>query len=270
MIFLFINAPKNIWKKPGKNKLGGALKMSKIRFENSNSRKKSTNKGFYIALGICLVAVGAASLTTYKSVKSYMKPTDPVTNESSFISENNTQVNHTLQGTSDMDLENTSDDEEATVKQANANKSKDDNQNTEATKEELIIFPSGHEIIKNFSDVNPVYSKTLSDWRIHTGTDFKAENGSIVKSMNSGIVTDVFNDPSLGMTIVIEHDQGFVSYYSGLGDTVMVKKDDRVTTGQDIGSINDVPAEISDGPHLHLGIKKDGNWVDPMSILKSE
>ena len=88
--------------------------------------------------------------------------------------------------------------------------------------------------------------------------------------MNSGIVTDIFNSPALGMTVVIEHDQGFVSYYSGLGDTVMVKKDDRVTAGQDIGSINDIPSEINDGPHLHLEIKKDGTLVDPMSILKSK
>ena len=34
MVFLFINIVKNIWKKLDKNKLGGALKMSKIRFEN--------------------------------------------------------------------------------------------------------------------------------------------------------------------------------------------------------------------------------------------
>lgn len=244
--------------------------MSKIRFENSKGCKKSTSKGFYIALSICLTAIGAASFTTYRSVKNYMDPTDPIPNETSIVSENNTQVNHTLQGVTDTDLENVSDDEDLTVKQANANQAKDEGQNTDSAKEELIIFPSGHEIIKNFSDVNPVYSKTLSDWRTHTGTDFKAEHGSIVKSMNSGIVTDIFNDPSLGMTVVIEHDQGFVSYYSGLGDTIMVKKDDRVTTGQDIGSINDVPSEISDGYHLHLGIKKDGTWVNPMSILKSE
>ena len=86
--------------------------------------------------------------------------------------------------------------------------------------------------------------------------------------MNSGTVTDVFDDPAIGMTVVIDHDQGFISYYSGLGNTVMVKKDDKVRAGQDIGSINDIPSEAADGYHLHLGVKKDGIWVDPMSILK--
>lgn len=244
--------------------------MNKIRFENSNSRKKNTNKGFYVALGICLVAIGAASFTTYKSIKSYMDPSDPVSSESSFITESNTQVNNTLNEITDNNDESISKGEDLAVKQTNANQTKNEEQNSEPEKEELIIFPSGHEIIKNFSNTNPVYSKTFSDWRTHSGTDFKAEQGSIVKSMNSGIVTDIFNSPALGMTVVIEHDQGFVSYYSGLGDTVMVKKDDRVTAGQDIGSINDIPSEINDGPHLHLEIKKDGTLVDPMSILKSE
>lgn len=240
--------------------------MSKIRFENPNKNKKSTGKGFYIALGICLIAISAASFTTYKSVKNYMNTTESISSEPSFVEENNAQVGNTLQGITEPALNDIPDE---SAKEANAQQAKEE-QGNEVEKEELIIFPSSHEIIKNFSNSNPVYSKTFSDWRIHTGTDFKAEQGSIVKSMNSGTVTDIFDDPSLGMTVAIEHDQGFVSYYSGLGDTVMVKKDDRVATGQDIGSINDIPSEISDGPHLHLGIKRDGAWIDPMSILKSE
>lgn len=240
--------------------------MSKIKFENSDNNKKSTNKGFYIALGICLVAIGAAAFTTYKSVKNYVSTTDSISSEPSFVAENNTQVGNTLQGITEPQSRDIGDEK---IKETNAPQAKEE-QSKEVEKEELVIFPSGHEIIKNFSDSNPVYSKTLSDWRTHTGTDFKAEQGSIVKSMNSGVVTDIFDDQALGMTVVIEHDQGFVAYYSGLGDTVMVKKNDRVSTGQDIGSINDIPSEISDGSHLHLGIKKDGVWIDPMSILKSE
>ncbi len=238
--------------------------MNKINFENPK-RKRNLNKSFYVALGICLVAIGAASFTTYKSVKNFVDPSEPMPNNHSSEIQNSTQVDTPIQGITDPSFKSNT-DEIFKSKEANTLPTKEEPSKQE--KEDLIIFPSGKEIIKGFSDTNPVYSKTLSDWRVHTGTDFKADQGSLVKSMNSGTVTDVFDDPAIGMTVVIDHDQGFISYYSGLGNTVMVKKDDKVRAGQDIGSINDIPSEAADGYHLHLGVKKDGIWVDPMSILK--
>ena len=86
--------------------------------------------------------------------------------------------------------------------------------------------------------------------------DFKADRGSLIKSVTSGTVKDIYNDPSYGTTIVIEHDLGFVGYYSGLGDTTLVKKGDKVKAGDDIGSINNIPVEIADEPHLHFMINK--------------
>ncbi|HCW80164.1 MAG TPA: hypothetical protein DG942_03535, partial [Ruminococcaceae bacterium] len=39
------------------------------------------NKGFYIALGVCLIAVGAAAWTTYSSVSNYTSPKTNVQSE---------------------------------------------------------------------------------------------------------------------------------------------------------------------------------------------
>lgn len=112
--------------------------------------------------------------------------------------------------------------------------------------------------------------KTLGDWRCHEGTDFKAEKGSSVKAVTSGVVTDIYEDPSYGTTIVISHDSGFTAYYSGLNEDVLVKKGNRIKSGEEIGIIDTVPCEILDEPHLHLSINKDGKFIDPILVLEKE
>ena len=46
-----------------------------------------------------------------------------------------------------------------------------------------------------------------------------------------------------------------------------MKKDAAVKAGQKIGSVGVVPMELTEEPHLHLELKKDGKWVDPTEIL---
>ena len=240
--------------------------MSNMRFEKKDNKNKIKGKGFYIALAICLVAVGAAAWTTYDSVMEFMEPTETEISRQEAVIEQKPQkeeeeAGNTLKGIVERNETNSSEKtSKLEVQQTNTGNDKD--------KDTLIIFPVGNNIIKEFSDTNPVYSKTLCDWRVHNATDFSAEQGAVVKAMNSGEVKDIYDDPCLGMTIVIEHDEGFTAYYSGLGDTVMVEKGQRVSAGDDIGSINDVPCEINDGMHLHLAVNKDGKWINPMSILE--
>ena len=71
----------------------------------------------------------------------------------------------------------------------------------------LVVYPTNNIIVKEFSSDNLVYSKTLGDWRIHEGTDFKAEEGSMVKSITDGKVIDIYDDPFYGVTLEIEHLQ---------------------------------------------------------------
>ena len=134
----------------------------------------------------------------------------------------------------------------------------------------LVVYPTNNIIVKEFSSDNLVYSKTLGDWRIHEGTDFKAEEGSMVKSITDGKVIDIYDDPFYGVTLEIEHDLGFIAYYCGLGNTTLVNKDDIVKPGQDIGSLKSVPSEVLDDPHLHLMIKKDNKFIDPLIILDKD
>ena len=239
------------------------MKMSKINLEKPNDEKKSTKKGFYIALSICLVAIFAAAATTYNNVSNFVSEENQINNLPS-EQDNNLKENTDLNNIAALDEKSIDFDNNSETKEANTSPDK------EESKDDLVVYPASNNLIKGFSDVNPVYSNTFKDWRVHNGCDFAAEQGSNVKAIKSGKVVDIYDDQALGMTVVIEHDNGVTAYYSGLGDTVLVEKDANVTTGQDIGSINDIPSESADESHLHLSIKKDDKFIDPMTILNKQ
>ena len=72
-----------------------------------------------------------------------------------------------------------------------------------------------------------------------------------------------------GTTVTIEHADGIVSYYANLKSAVSVKQGQQVKMGAVIGAVGET-AEIeqAEESHLHFGVKKDGEWIDPMSLAK--
>lgn len=72
-----------------------------------------------------------------------------------------------------------------------------------------------------------------------------------------------------GLTIVIEHVNGFKTVYSNLLTSEFVKEGESIEKGQSIGTVgNSASFEIVDEPHLHFEIIKDNVNVDPNIYLK--
>lgn len=282
--------------------------MKKIKFENfvkGNSKYGKGGKGFYIALAVCIIAVGAAAWSTYGSVMNYMNPktkASPLTSASDApadrIISGITGSNGTASSTSKQPMSDTSSSQpslstdegktdssensvtETSVTQHSQNNSKDTSEdgtvetvNTlepEPESDGALIYPVGKNVLKKYSGENPVFSKTFNDWRVHRGVDFAADKGSPVKAMTGGVVKEIYTDDLMGVTVVIEHNGGFVAYYSGLGETTMVRPGDGVGAGDIIGAIKGIPSEQLDDFHLHLEIKKADKFVDPLELLTQE
>lgn len=256
--------------------------MSKMHFEKTKKKGSKTSKGFYIALGVCLIAIGAAAWTTYDGVKNYLNPSPIQAGSSTPASESSKdqEAGHTMSGIFAESSETSSQPEtsssEASSKPQDPVSSKPKEVSstpapTSSSKttgsDGVNIYPSGQKVTKEFSGKDPIYSQTLNDWRVHEGVDFCADKGSMVKAVSDGTVKDVYDDPMMGTTVVITH-KDFEAYYCGLGSTTLVKKGDAVKLGQDIGSINVVPCESVEENHLHFGIKQNGEWVNPLDYLK--
>lgn len=162
-------------------------------------------------------------------------------------------------------------------KKAVSGKIKKDSASEEIKKEPPIIKekdpeftrPVEGEIIRNFAKDSLIYSETLQEWVTHLGIDIKANRTTVVKAAERGTVTAIKNDPRYGLTIVIEHTNGFKTIYSNLLSTEFVSEQEKVEKGQAIGTVgNSAAFEITDEPHLHFEIIKDDINVDPNMYIK--
>lgn len=159
------------------------------------------------------------------------------------------------------------------------NEKTDNNTNTtqkeETTKKETKVEdpsftkPVKGEMSKEFAKDKLVYSNTLGEWVTHSGIDIKAEKTSVVKASAPGTVKSIKNDPRYGLTVVIEHVNGFSTVYANLLTAEFVVGGEKVEEGQTIGTVgNTATFEISDEPHLHFEILKDNTPLDPELYIK--
>ncbi len=131
-------------------------------------------------------------------------------------------------------------------------------------------YPVEGDIYREYAKDKLVYSDTLGEWVTHLGVDIKAKKTSVVKASAPGCVKSIKNDPRYGLTVVIEHNNGYSSIYSNLLTAEFIKVGENVSEGQTIGTVgNTAPFEIVDEPHLHFEITKDGEQIDPTMYLKN-
>lgn len=130
-----------------------------------------------------------------------------------------------------------------------------------------LTLPVSGAAIAPFSGDMLVKNETLGDWRTHNGIDISAELGSAVTASSDGVVTDIRSDPLWGNVVEVTSGD-YVMTYSGLSDDILVSVDMSVTAGDQIGSVGEIPCELSLEPHLHFDVKQNGEYVDPASLAK--
>ena len=131
-----------------------------------------------------------------------------------------------------------------------------------------FIMPVEGKIIMDYAMDRLLYSKTLDEWRIHTGIDIAAPRGNAVKAVGDGYVKEIKEDPCYGTTITIDHENGYKTIYSNLAGDSMVSVNQKVKAGDAISSVgNTAIFECMDPPHLHFEAYKNDKLVDPKTVL---
>jgi hypothetical protein len=100
---------------------------------------------------------------------------------------------------------------------------------------------------------------------IHRGTDFHAPSGTPVVAANDGVAIIAQGMFYEGNLVVIDHGQQFSTLYMHLSK-IEVKVGDRVQKGQRLG-LSGATGRVT-GPHLHLGVRWQGMYVDAVKLLK--
>lgn len=139
--------------------------------------------------------------------------------------------------------------------------------------------PNGREL-ENFLLIKPVpnarvssrfnpkrFHPVLKRYRAHLGVDYAAPRGTKIYAAGDGVVSFVGNKGGYGKTVTIQHSGGYMTLYAHLnGYAKGIKKGKKVKKGQLIAYVGSTG--LSTGPHLHLGLYKNGNAINPESVVK--
>lgn len=231
-----------------------------MKEEKIHEKKKQSfwsKNGFFAALALCLVAVGVAAFSTIEN-----------------LSEEKVKINTTESATvNNVSIPKTQSREEYISTQRQEMSAAAQITATEATQEitkdaaaEVSFkMPLSNAVSVPFSNGALIYSETMHDYRIHNGVDIEAADGEEVCAFTDGEIKEVTDSAIYGKTVVIDHKNGLVGYYHGV--TAKVSVGQQVRCGDGIGVVSEVKCEASDGSHIHFCLQKDGEWIDPQSVI---
>jgi len=220
---------------------------------SNNYQNRGNRRGYYIALGLCAVAIAVSGYLYARGSESV----DPVQGQP------DQTVNGTLPGGDTPAVATRPDPVTPST------------QNTEPTvppttekKPLQTAYPLEGQTVAVYAMDALAYNQTTRDWRTHDGLDIGAEAGTQVCAAAEGTVYTVFEDETMGMTVVIRHQDGYVTQYSSLAQEVLVNPGDQVALGQAIGTVGTTALlESAVGDHVHFSVTCDGVSVDPVEFL---
>lgn len=225
--------------------------MSNKKFSDSIS-----GKGYYIALILCAVAIGITGYLYYRNAN----VTDP---ELSGTTPTAASVRPT--GNGDVQAIATQPGKPTTPDASAPTVGTEPSTPGKITKTASPV--AGQTVAEYAMDVLS-YNQTTRDWRVHNGVDIAAEAGTAVSAAADGTVYTVFEDETMGTTVVIRHADGYVTKYASLDKNVSVAPGDTVTVGQTIGTVGQTALlEAAIGDHVHFSVTRNGDTIDPAVFL---
>ena len=98
----------------------------------------------------------------------------------------------------------------------------------------------------------------------HTGADYAVPQGTPVLATGDAVVALAGDFFFSGNSVFLDHGNGLISMYFHLHE-MFVEEGDEVAGGRLIGTVGSTGR--STGPHLHFGIRWQGERVDPALLL---
>lgn len=124
---------------------------------------------------------------------------------------------------------------------------------------------SGYRITSKFGyRTDPVTGKKGA---MHRGVDFGAPKGTTIVAAESGVVIRAQFVSGYGNCVIIDHGNGLQTLYGHIRPNgIKVKEGQTVKRGQKIAEVGNTGK--STGYHLHFGVIKNNDFVNPLPYLK--
>ncbi|WP_030348827.1 M23 family metallopeptidase [Streptomyces sp. NRRL S-1022] len=123
---------------------------------------------------------------------------------------------------------------------------------------------SSYTITSTFGQAGSMWSSGY-----HTGLDFAAPTGTLIKAVHSGTITEAGWAGSYGYRTILTLDDGTELWFCHQS-SINVKAGQKVSTGEVIGRVG-ATGNVT-GPHLHLEVHPGGQptGIDPMAWLRGK
>ena len=105
---------------------------------------------------------------------------------------------------------------------------------------------------------------TLGVEKFHNGIDLASPSGTKILAAYDGEVVAAAYSSSMGNYIMINHGNGLYTIYMH-ASALYVSKGDIVVKGEHIAAVGSTGR--STGPHLHFGVRLNGEYVSPWNYL---
>lgn len=124
-----------------------------------------------------------------------------------------------------------------------------------------IMPVAGKDLKRVASGYGMRFHPILKIRRMHTGMDFTASTGTEIYSTGDGVVSEVkYSYSGYGRHVIIDHGYGYQTLYAHLSKAE-VRVGQKIKRGELIGLVGSTG--LSEAPHLHYEVIKDGNKVNP-------
>lgn len=217
------------------------------------------DKGYYIVLLLCAVAVGVSGYFLLSG-----RSEEPQEDVKISASTPSTATEKTPSSGATTPMRNA-----VALQEDEPTEGSEPSESAKTASKMNITMPVDGEPINAYAVDFLAYNETTRDWRTHDGIDLAAALGQDVVAAADGSVYTIYEDESLGMTVVLRHTGGYTTHYSNLEKDVSVQVGQNVTVGTVLGKVGQTAGtEIAAEPHLHFSVYRDNVPVDPTEFMK--
>ncbi|MFD9000823.1 M23 family metallopeptidase [Streptomyces sp. NPDC059582] len=162
-------------------------------------------------------------------------------------------------------------EKEAEAKAAAAKKKADEAAAQKAEAARLAELAKQYTLPTSSYTITSTFGQAGSMWSsgYHTGLDFAAPTGTLIKAIHSGTVTEAGWAGSYGYRTILTLDDGTELWFCHQS-SISVSVGQKVATGDVIGRVG-ATGNVT-GPHLHLEVHPGGSadGIDPMAWLQGK
>lgn len=138
------------------------------------------------------------------------------------------------------------------------------------SEEDGLCWPLSGNVIKNYSEDKLIYFETLGQFKTNPGIFIAGEKGNPIVAAANGIVKEIKKEDKTGQILILDIGGGYTLTYGQL-EEIAVKPGDYVKNGQEMAKLAKVTKYYRmEGEHLYFQVQKDGENVNPLTLIRSE